>query len=76
MKNETTDATTGEIIIERREIVGRVPWYHGDGPVSALTEAMRIASEYVIEHGDTNEPVSVSFTFGGTTFTASAEPVA
>lgn len=61
-----------KIIIERREIVGRVPWSFGS-PIALITEAMRIASTYVIGHGDDPEPVSVEFTYAGTRFYVGAE---
>lgn len=62
-----------EIIIERREEVGRVPL--GQGPGSAITEAFRISGEYISDHlgPGLDENITVEFDLDGHHFIAKVE---
>jgi hypothetical protein len=62
-----------EIIIERREEVGRVQL--GNGPGSAITEAFRISGEYISEHlrDGTDNTITVEFGWNGMNFIAKVE---
>lgn len=73
MEEDVTEYTPAdEIIIERREIVGRVRL--GNGPKSAITEAFTIAGDYLSEElqPDT-EHIQVEFRHGDFLFVARVE---
>ena len=62
-----------EIILERREEVGRVQL--GQGPGSAITESFRMAGEYISEKlGPGNDGnISIEFSLNGMNFIARVE---
>lgn len=68
-----TYQTQQEIIIERREEVGRVQL--GNGPGSAITEAFRISGEYISDHikDGTDMNIAVEFVWNGMNFIAKVE---
>lgn len=67
------DNAQQEIVLERREEVGRISL--GNGPGSAITEAFRMAGEYMSEHlrdGSDNN-ITIEFSLHGMNFIARVE---
>lgn len=54
--------------VERREIIATIE--PGDGPYNPITTAFMAAGEYLAEDKFNGEPVTLSFTVYGVTFTA------